>query len=151
MKSWPAYLCLGALILGAPTGSFAQTGAAVTAGITPDEAVSAIGKPNFRHSLPDPSHSGEVVSTYNWRKAGKAAPLATDDRAKSATRGSEQAKAPPTAQPQQHEASHFHPINTPLDYIFYPVRVALIYLGAGINCLGGGGCQSPYLPAPSQD
>jgi hypothetical protein len=58
---------------------------------------------------------------------------------------------PPTAQPNRQAPSRFDPINTPLDYFFYPARVAIIYLGAGINCLGAGACHRPHLPAPSQE
>jgi hypothetical protein len=43
----------------------------------------------------------------------------------------------------------FDPINTPLNYIFFPAKAAAIYFGAGVNCVGGGGCAKPQLPPPS--
>jgi len=43
----------------------------------------------------------------------------------------------------------FDPIETPLDYLFYPVKAGAVYFGAGVNCVGGGGCQKPQLPSPS--
>jgi hypothetical protein len=50
-----------------------------------------------------------------------------------------------TAQQQQMKPS-FDPIQTPFDYAFYPFRAAMVYIGAGLNCLGGNGCHSPQLP-----
>ena len=43
----------------------------------------------------------------------------------------------------------FDPIETPLDYLFYPVKAATIYFGAGLTCATGGGCEKPPLPPPS--
>ena len=40
----------------------------------------------------------------------------------------------------------FDPIQTPFDYAFYPIRAAFVYIGAGLSCVGGGGCHAPRLP-----
>ncbi|MGA6974353.1 MAG: hypothetical protein WBY93_22185, partial [Candidatus Binatus sp.] len=43
----------------------------------------------------------------------------------------------------------FDPIETPLNYLFYPAKAATIYFGAGLTCATGGGCEKPPLPGPS--
>jgi hypothetical protein len=47
---------------------------------------------------------------------------------------------------QQQIKPAFDPIQTPFDYAFYPFRAAAVYVGAGLNCLGGNGCHAPQLP-----
>ncbi len=55
-----------------------------------------------------------------------------------------QMEAPPAEPPQE-----FDPINTPLNYTFFPLKALFIYIGAGLECVTGAGCHSPNLPSPS--
>ncbi len=122
-----------------------QSGSLQT-GMTSDQAVSAMGQPDLRDSVPDPNHSGATLQRYTWLSAEKAAVIGSDNRIASIQEVEPTATTPEQAQEQQAPATEFDPINTPLNYAFYPFRAALIYLGAGVNCLGGGGCRRPQLP-----
>lgn len=124
----------------------AQSSGSLQTGMTADQAVSAMGQPDLRDNLPDPSHSGATVQRYTWLTAGKAAVFNPDNRVASIQDLEPASTAPSQPQPQQEAEWAFDPINTPLNYAFYPVRAALIYIGAGVNCLGGGGCRRPQLP-----
>lgn len=125
----------------------AQSGGSLQTGMTSDQAVSAMGQPDLRDSVPDPSHSGATLQRYTWLSAGKAAVLSPDNRVASIqdVEGAGGASAQAETQ-QEAPPTEFDPINTPLNYAFYPIRAALIYIGAGVNCLGGGGCRRPQLP-----
>jgi len=128
----------------------------LSTGMTPDQAVQAMGEPDLKDNIADPNHSGGSVTRYVWLEPGKAAIFGTDDRVASIQNvdtGSQQqveqqahadAAAAAAAPPEP-----FDPIETPLNYLFYPVRAATIYFGAGLNCAAGGGCEKPQLPPPS--
>ncbi|MGH7813824.1 MAG: hypothetical protein ACREQI_07465 [Candidatus Binataceae bacterium] len=144
-----AFLALAILPFAA--GSCATAGAgALKLGMTPAQTIQAMGRPDLRDDVPDPNHSGNRVLRYIWLDPGKAAIFSGNDRvasiqpveggAKRQAEAQEAAAAPP---------AHFDPLQTPLDYLFYPIKAGFIYLGAGANCVGGGACRKPTLPPPS--
>jgi hypothetical protein len=125
-----------------------SSGAALTSGMTTDQAVDAMGQPDLKDSVADPNHPGATVLRYVWLDSGKVAVFGANDRVASV-----QQIQPAEATRQQIEAANqppqpFDPIDTPLNYAFYPIRAGLIYLGAGLNCVAGGGCRKPQLPSP---
>jgi hypothetical protein len=123
-------------------------------GMTPDQAVQSMGEPDLKDSIADPNHNGATVLRYVWLEPGKAAIFGSDQRlanvqdveTNTQLKVEQQAHAEAVAQgpPQR-----FDPIETPLDYLFYPVKAATIYFGAGLNCAASGVCQKPTLPPPS--
>ncbi|HKN01300.1 MAG TPA: hypothetical protein VJX23_12350 [Candidatus Binataceae bacterium] len=128
----------------------AMKSGSLSTGMTPDQAVQAMGQPDLKDSIADPNHSGASVLRYVWLEPGKAAIFSSDDRLASiqdvetnTKQHIEQQTHAEAAGPQQ-----FDPIETPLNYLFFPARAAAIYFGAGVNCVGGGGCQKPELPPP---
>ncbi len=124
----------------------AQSGGSLQTGMTSDQAVSAMGQPDLRDSVPDPNHSGATLQRYTWLSAGKAAVIGPGNRVASIQEVEPTTTESAQVQEQQAPPTEFDPINTPLNYAFYPFRAALIYLGAGVNCLGGGACRRPQLP-----
>jgi hypothetical protein len=123
----------------------------LTTGMTPDQTVQAMGQPDLKDNIPDPSHSGASVLRYVWLEPGKAAIFGSDERLASVqtveTDTKQKVEEEMTAKNTQPTA--FDPLNTPLNYMFFPIKAGFIYLGAGANCLGGGACQKPHLPPPS--
>ena len=123
-------------------------------GMTPGQTVQSMGEPDLKDNIADPNHSGASVLRYVWLEPGKAAVFGSDERLASVQdvetntklKVEQQAHAEAVAQgpPQR-----FDPIETPLNYLFFPVKAATIYFGAGVNCVGGGGCEKPTLPPPS--
>jgi hypothetical protein len=123
-------------------------------GMTPPQTVQSMGEPDLKDDIADPNHNGATVLRYVWLEPGKAAIFGSDNRLASVQdvetntklKVEEQAHAEAVASgpPQR-----FDPIETPLDYIFYPVKAGAVYFGAGVNCVAGGGCQKPVLPNPS--
>ncbi len=126
-------------------------GAALQIGMTPAEAVSAMGEPDLKGRAPDPSHGGASFLRYTWLSAGKSATFGADGRLVSVEDVGPAPGKTATVQPEETKPMRFDLINTPFDYLFYPVRVLLIYLGAAVNCAGGGECRRPQLPSPSPD
>ncbi len=119
-------------------------------GMTPDQAVRAMGQPDLKDNVPDPNHSGASVLRFVWLDPGKAAIFGSDERIASISNVETNTKQHLEQQVQESGPPQvFDPINTPLNYLFFPVKAATIYFGAGVNCLGGGGCQTPTLPPPS--
>jgi len=125
--------------------------ATLSPGMTPDQTVQAMGQPDLRDSITDPKHSGASVLRYVWLDSGKAAIFGSDNRVASIQNVETNTKqhVEDEARAQQAPPQEFDPINTPLNYLFFPVKAGLTYLGAGANCLGGGSCQRPTLPPPS--
>jgi hypothetical protein len=123
-------------------------------GMTPDQTVQSMGEPDLKDNIADPNHSGASVLRYVWLEPGKAAVFGSDERLASVQdvetntqlKVEQQAHAEAVAQgpPQR-----FDPIETPLDYLFYPVKAGAVYFGAGLNCVAGGNCEKPHLPPPS--
>jgi hypothetical protein len=124
--------------------SCASSSANLQTGMTPDQAISAMGNPDLKDSVPDPDHSGGTLLRYTWVDPGKAATFGPDNRLAKV----EQVEGASEASRQQQEHG-FDPIATPINYFFYPVRAAFIYLGAGVNCALEGQCQKPRLPSPA--
>lgn len=129
--------------------SSSLTNSALAAGMTPDQATEAMGQPDLKDSVADPNHPGATVLRYVWLDSGQVAIFGTNNRVASI-----QHIEPAEATKEKIEASNqppasFDPINTPLNYAFYPIRAGLIYLGAGLNCVAGGGCHQPQLPSPN--
>lgn len=129
--------------------SSSSSNSALAAGMTADQAVDAMGQPDLKDSVADPNHPGATVLRYVWLDSGKVAVFGSNNRVASI-----QHIEPAEATKQQIETANqppstFDPINTPLNYAFYPIRAGLIYLGAGLNCVAGGGCHQPQVPSPN--
>ncbi|MGH7923406.1 MAG: hypothetical protein ACREQH_02300 [Candidatus Binatus sp.] len=132
----------------------ATKSATLTPGMTPDQTVQAMGEPDLKDSIADPNHSGASVLRYVWLEQGKAAIFGSDERlasiqnvetnTKQQVEQQAHAEAVAAGPPQR-----FDPIETPLNYLFFPVKAATIYFGAGLNCAASGDCQRPQLPPPS--
>jgi hypothetical protein len=122
-------------------------GGALQTGMSTDQAVEAMGQPDLKDNVPDPNHTGASVLRYTWLNAGEAAVFGSDMRVASIVNvGPSPSTLSEAAQQQQQMQPAFDPIETPFDYAFYPFRAAFMYLGAGLNCIGGGGCRAPQLP-----
>ena len=148
-RTFVARTVLGAIALFAVACSMTKTGTLST-GMTPDQTVQSMGQPDLKDNLADPNHSGGSVLRYVWLDSGKAAIFGSDNRVASIQDVETNTKQHIEDQARaQAPAQAFDPINTPLNYMFFPVKAGLTYLGAGMNCLGGGGCQKPVLPPPS--
>src|SRR5271163_3187366 len=52
----------------------------LSAGMTPDQTVQAMGEPDLKDAIPDPNHSGASVTRYVWLQPGKAAIFSPDNR-----------------------------------------------------------------------
>ena len=110
-----------------------------------------MGQPDLKDNIADPNHNGASVLRYVWLDSGKAAIFGADDRLASVqtveTDSKQKLEDEQVAARRAPET--FDPINTPLNYMFFPIKAGMIYLGAGANCVGGGSCQKPHLPPPS--
>lgn len=120
-------------------------GGTLKVGMTTDQAIEAMGQPDLKDNVADANHNGPALLRYTWLNAGEAAIFGADMRVANIINVG---PAPSTLTAQQPEqmSPPFDPIQTPLDYAFYPFKAALIYIGAGLNCIGGGGCHAPQLP-----
>jgi hypothetical protein len=137
---------LGALAL-LVVGCAAQNGGgSLKTGMSTDQAVEAMGQPDLKDNIPDPNHTGPAMLRYTWLNAGEAAVFGPDMRVASIVNvGPSPSTLTETVQQGQMQPA-FDPIQTPFDYAFYPFRAAMVYIGAGLNCIGGNGCHSPQLP-----
>jgi hypothetical protein len=139
---------LGALLL-LIAGCSAQSGGGggtLKVGMTTDQAVEAMGQPDLKDNVPDPNHTGPAMLRYTWLNAGEAAMFGADMRVTNLINVGPAPSTLAEAQQQEQMRPSFDPIQTPFDYAFYPFRAAFIYIGAGLNCIGGGGCHTPQLP-----
>lgn len=122
----------------------------LTTGMSPDQTVQAMGPPDLKDNVADPSHSGATVLRYVWLDQGKAAVFGANDRVASIqnvetdTKEKVEQQAAADANP-----GYWDPLETPLNYFFFPVKAGFTYLGAGLNCVGGGSCQKPHIKPPS--
>jgi hypothetical protein len=129
--------------------STASNHASLTTGMTADETVQTMGPPDLKDSVPDPNHSGATVLRYVWLDSGKVAVFGSNDRVASIQQIEAPEKAQAEVEARNQPPSTFDPIATPLNYTFFPIKAAFIYIGAGLNCAAGAGCQKPKLPDPS--
>jgi hypothetical protein len=150
LRIFIARAALGAFALFAIACSTTKT-ASLSPGMTPDQTVQAMGQPDLKDNIADPNHSGASVLRYVWLDSGKAAVFGSDDRVASVQDVETNTKQHVEQQQARANAAptYFDPINTPLNYMFFPIKAGLTYLGAGVNCVGGGGCHTPDLPPPS--
>ncbi|HEY6421241.1 MAG TPA: hypothetical protein VIX59_19765 [Candidatus Binataceae bacterium] len=136
-------------------------------GMTEQQAIAKMGQPDLTDTVAQSNH-GFTLLRYVWLDSGKAALFgpdqhlvrieqlqtasnpAADASVKAATPTSPAAtdtvemEAAPSGPPQE-----FDPINTPLNYAFFPLKALLMYIGAGLECVTGAGCHGPNLPPPS--
>ncbi len=140
--------------------SCAASGGNLKVGMTPDQAIAVMGQPDLKDTVPDPRGNGAGVLRYAWVAQGKVATFGADDRlaqvadlpAGSSAANSNAAPANtagaaevPESAPMQ---SSFDPIQTPLNYLFYPLKFGLTWVGAGINCVAEGSCHRPEVKPP---
>jgi hypothetical protein len=120
-------------------------GGTLKVGMTTDQAVEAMGQPDLKDNVPAPNNNGPAMLRYTWLNAGEAAMFGPDMRVANIVNVG---PAPSTVAEAQQEQMRppFDPIQTPLDYVFYPFKAAFTFIGAGLNCVGGGGCHTPQFP-----
>ncbi len=139
--------------------------------MTPDEAVAALGQPDLKDRVVDPRHHGVELMRFVWLDTGKVAMFGPNNQLSQVesiapanpqpagaangggASGASASGAPAVETPQEVQREvrpqqPFDPIETPFNYLFYPVKAAFFYLGAGLNCVSGGGCAAPELPSP---
>jgi len=127
-------------------GCSAQSGGgSLKVGMTTEQTIEAMGQPDLKDNVADPNHTGPAMLRYTWLNAGEAAIFGSDMRVANIINVGP-APSSVAAQQQEQMRPPFDPIQTPLDYAFYPFKAAFIYIGAGLNCIGGGGCHAPQLP-----
>ena len=146
---------IGALALLVVGCSSVKSGTLST-GMTSAQTVQAMGEPDLKDAIADPNRTGAAVQRYVWLDSGKAAVFGTDDRVASIqtietnTQQKDEQQQHVEAAAQVNQAPQpFDPIETPLNYLFYPAKAATIYFGAGLSCATGSGCEKPQLPPPS--
>ena len=137
--------CLTALAFAVLACAAQGSGGTLQTGMTPDQTVSAMGQPDLKDEVPDANHSGANDLRYTWLSEGKAAVFSPDHHVASIQDIGSNPSTVAEAEQQQRKPE-FDPIQTPLDYAFYPFRAAMVYIGAGLNCIGGNGCRKPQLP-----
>lgn len=141
-------LVLMLALAGASCSTNSSSGA-LAAGMTADQTVDAMGQPDLKDSVADPNHPGATVLRYVWLDSGKVAIFGANSRVASVQQIEPAEKTKDQLEAVNEPAAAFDPINTPLNYAFFPIRAGLIYLGAGLNCVAGGGCRKPQVPSPS--
>ncbi|HYB90437.1 MAG TPA: hypothetical protein VEC38_05265 [Candidatus Binataceae bacterium] len=148
MHPKPLFVRLLAILLAcaAISCSAAGTSATLTVGMTSDQAIQALGPPDLKDSVPDPNHPGATATRYVWLGPGQAGIFSADGRVASIQTVETPAKVTAEAEAQPEANIAFDPITTPLNYAFFPIRAAFIYIGAGLNCVAGGACHKPTLP-----
>jgi hypothetical protein len=119
----------------------------LTTGMTPDQTVQAMGQADLKDNVNDPK-SGSSVLRFVWLDKGQAAVFSPDNHVASITAVETNTKQQIEEQAAAQTPHTFDPISTPLGFMFFPVKAGLTYIGAGVNCVGGGGCHQPSLPSP---
>jgi hypothetical protein len=120
------------------------------AGMTPNEAVQAMGEPDLKDNVSDPDHTGAQVLRYTWVDAGKTAVFNSDNKIETVQNVDLATKQQAQQVSEQTQmARPFDPIETPLNYLFFPVKAGFNYLGAGLNCVAGSDCRKPQITLPS--
>jgi hypothetical protein len=132
--------------------SCAAGGGTLQLGMTPDQAVQAMGQPDLKDTVADPHAGGTSLMRYAWVTRGKVATFGPDNRVAgvkdlaASTNPSVAATSPPAV--AQVNATPFDPIETPLNYLFYPIKFSLSWIGAGLNCATEGDCRRPEVRPP---
>jgi len=141
--------CLAGAVLALFGASCSSSSGSLETGMTADQAVASAGQPDLKDSLSNPAGA----TRYVWLKSGKAAIIGPDNRiasiqdvaaAAGTTGGTMRIEERP---PGPRRA--FDPIETPLNYVAYPFKVAVIYFATGLSCIAAGPCQAPVLPDPN--
>jgi hypothetical protein len=132
--------------------SCAASGGTLQLGMTPDQAVQAMGQPDLEDTVADPHAGNTPLMRYAWVTRGKVATFGPDNRVTevkdlAAAPGPSIAAASTPAAPQV-AATPFDPVETPLNYLFYPIRFSLAWIGAGLNCAAEGDCRRPQVRPP---
>jgi hypothetical protein len=138
---------IGAMVL-LLAGCSAQSGGGggtLKVGMTTDQTIEAMGQPDLKDNVPALNNNGPAMLRYTWLNAGEAAVFGPDMRVATIVNVGPATSTVAEAQQEQTRSS-FDPIETPLDYVFYPFRAAFVFIGAGLNCVGGGGCHTPPFP-----
>ena len=119
------------------------------AGMTPNEAVQSMGEPDLKDNIQDPQ-TGATEQRYTWIDSGKSAVFGSDNKLAS-VQDVDLAKKVPQQEDRANLSPNppFDPINTPLNYLFFPVKAGFNYLGAGLNCVAGSYCRKPQITPPS--
>jgi hypothetical protein len=138
------------------------------AGMTPDQAVAALGQPDLKDHVVDPHHKGVELMRFVWLDTGKVALFgpnnqlatvnslapATPQNSNGSNSGASDGAAtavvetPRQVQREVRPQQAFDPIETPFAYLFYPVKAAFYYIGAGLGCVSNEGCAYPDVPGP---
>ena len=147
MKFHGRGLWLGSLAL-MVVGCAAQGtgGGTLTVGMTTDQAIEAMGQPDLKDNVPAPDHKGPDLLRYTWLSSGEAAVFGPNMRVANILNVGPSPTTLSAASQPIHPDPPFDPIQTPFDYISYPLRAAVVYIFAGLNCLGGNGCHTPPPP-----
>lgn len=132
--------------------SCAAGGGTLQLGMTPDQAVQAMGQPDLKDTVADPHARGASLLRYAWVARGKVATFGPDNRVTevkdlAAAPSPSIAVASPPAAPQV-AATPFDPVETPLNYLFYPLRFSLTWILAGVSCAAEGDCRRPQVRPP---
>ena len=121
-------------------------------GMTADQAIDAMGQPDLKDTVADPHGSGADVLRYAWVGQHKVATFGPDGRVASVgdlpTAGSAGNTKIAEAEITPAPSAPFDPIQTPLNYLFYPLKVGFTWVGAGINCVAEGECRRPVMKSP---
>jgi hypothetical protein len=149
MKTLMRRGCLIALAFAIFACSAQNGGGALQTGMTNDQAVAAMGQPDLKDAVPDPNHAGAQLYRYSWLSAGQAGVFGPDNHLVS-VQNITSSTVTPAEEAAAQQPTYFDPIQTPLDYAFYPFRAAFVYIAAGLNCVGGAGCNRPKLPPVTQ-
>ncbi len=143
-------LALSILTVALAACSAQSSNADLHAGMTPNEAVQAMGEPDLKDNVSDPAHSGAEVLRYTWVDAGKTAIFNSDNKIETVQNVNLATKQEAQQVSEQTKmAQPFDPIETPLNYLFFPVKAGFNYLGAGLNCVAGSDCRKPQISLPS--
>jgi hypothetical protein len=150
LRSTIARLVIGsAALLFAACSIISGSDVPLRAGMTPDDTIGAMGPPDLKDNIADPSHRGGTVQRFVWLDSQTQGVFGTDNKLASIQRvdiGGGQVAA---GSAQNGPPQRFDPVATPMNYLFFPVKAGFTYLGAGLNCAAGGTCQKPVLPSPA--
>ncbi len=141
--------CLALAAIAAGLLSCAASGGTLESGMTPDQAIQAMGQPDLKDTVADPHGSGASVFRYAWVTRGKAATFGPDDRvAEVKDLATTPSTGTSTASTMPQVGAAFDPVETPLNYLFYPLKFSLAWIGTGLNCVAEGDCRRPQVKPP---